>query len=163
MAGRHGLGALPATQGVWADPQAEGDLYLRPSPAAAHRPQQVPASRERIGILPQQLSALCPVSAKLLHRSRRLHSRDGLLALNQAGEIPVTDPAYRRGVAFLLRTQDDDGSWFVNKRALPLNDYFDAGFPHGQSQFSSFNATGWSTMALLLAVEPSKAGDVAVR
>jgi ankyrin repeat protein len=86
-----------------------------------------------------------------------------LFALNQAGKIPVTDPAYRRGVAFLLRTQDDDGSWFVNKRALPLNDYFDAGFPHGQSQFSSFNATCWATMALLLAIEPSKAGDVAVR
>jgi ankyrin repeat protein len=86
-----------------------------------------------------------------------------LFALNQAGEIPVTDPAYRRGVAFLLRTQDDDGSWFVNKRALPLNDYFDAGFPHGQSQFSSFNATCWATMALLLAVEPAKAEDVAAR
>jgi ankyrin repeat protein len=86
-----------------------------------------------------------------------------LFALNQAGNIPVTDPTYRRGMAFLLRTQDDDGSWFVNKRALPLNDYFDAGFPHGQSQFSSFNATCWATMALLLATEPAKPGDVATR
>src|SRR5947209_16372041 len=60
-----------------------------------------------------------------------------LFALNQGGEIPVTDPAYCRGTAFLLRAQDDDGSWFVSKRAMPLNIYFDAGFPHGQSQFSS--------------------------
>jgi len=86
-----------------------------------------------------------------------------LFALNQAGEISVTDPVYRRGVAFLLRTQDDDGSWFVNKRALPLNDYFDAGFPHGESQFSSFNATCWATMALVLAVEPGQSGGAAAR
>jgi ankyrin repeat protein len=86
-----------------------------------------------------------------------------LFALNQAGEIPATDPAYRQGTAFLLRTQDDDGSWFVSKRAMPLNDYFDAGFPHGQSQFSSFNGTCWATMALLLAIEPRQAGQVAAR
>jgi ankyrin repeat protein len=86
-----------------------------------------------------------------------------LFALNQAGELPVTDPAYRRGTAFLLRTQDDDGSWFISKRAMPLNNYFDAGFPHGQSQFSSFNGTCWATMALLLASEPRQAGQVAAR
>jgi ankyrin repeat protein len=86
-----------------------------------------------------------------------------LFALNQAGEIPVSDPAYARGVAFLLRTQEDDGSWFVSKRAAPLNNYFDAGFPHGQSQYSSFNATCWATMALLLAVEPANVGEVAAR
>src|SRR5439155_25622451 len=51
-----------------------------------------------------------------------------LFALNQAGDIPVTDPAYRQGTAFLLRTQDDDGSWFVSKRAIPPSHYFDAGF-----------------------------------
>jgi ankyrin repeat protein len=86
-----------------------------------------------------------------------------LVALSQGGEIPVTDPAYRRGTAFLLRTQDDDGSWFVSKRAMPLNDYFDAGFPHGQSQFSSFSGTCWATMALMLAVEPQPAHQLAAR
>lgn len=86
-----------------------------------------------------------------------------LFALNQAGEVPVTDPTYRQGTAFLLRTQDDDGSWFVNKRAMPLNNYFDAGFPYGQSQFSSLNGTCWATMALLLAIEPRQAGQVATR
>jgi ankyrin repeat protein len=74
---------------------------------------------------------------------------EALYALRLAGGLPVTDPAYQRGVQFLLRTQDDDGSWFVNKRAVPLNNYFDAAFPHGESQYSSFNATCWATMALL--------------
>ena len=54
---------------------------------------------------------------------------------------------------FLLRTQEEDGSWFVNKRAMPINNYFDAAFPHGQSQYASFNATCWATMALLPAVD----------
>jgi ankyrin repeat protein len=72
-----------------------------------------------------------------------------LYALRTAGGLPITDPVYQRGVRFLLRTQDEDGSWFVNKRALPINNYFNAGFPHGESQYSSFNGTCWATMALL--------------
>jgi hypothetical protein len=73
------------------------------------------------------------------------------------------DPAYRLGTAFPLRTQEDDGSWFVSKRAMPLSIYFDAGFPHGQSQFSSFAGTCWATMALMLAVEPQPAHQLAAR
>lgn len=72
-----------------------------------------------------------------------------LYALREAGGMAVTDPVYKRGVQFLLRTQDDDGSWFVNKRAFPANNYFDAGFPHGQSQYASFNGSCWATLALL--------------
>lgn len=76
-----------------------------------------------------------------------------LYALHVGGELSVTDPAYQRGVQFLLRTQEEDGSWFVNKRATPLNNYFDAAFPHGQSQYASFNATCWATMALLQTID----------
>jgi ankyrin repeat protein len=76
-----------------------------------------------------------------------------LFALNQAGGVPVSAPVYRRGVDYLLRTQDEDGSWFVSKRAIPANNYFDAGFPHGQSQYMSFSATCWATMALVLAAD----------
>jgi ankyrin repeat protein len=79
-----------------------------------------------------------------------------LFALHQGG-IAVDDPAYRRGVQFLLRTQDEDGSWFVTKRAVPANNYFDAGFPHGQSQYASHAATCWATMALLLTVDSAPA------
>jgi hypothetical protein len=77
-----------------------------------------------------------------------------LYALHVGGDIRVGDPAYKRGVKFLIRTQDEDGSWFVNKRALPANNYFDAGFPHGESQYASFNGTCWATLALLQTIEP---------
>jgi ankyrin repeat protein len=36
-----------------------------------------------------------------------------LVALQQAANLSLTDPAYRRGVQFLLKTQLADGSWFV--------------------------------------------------
>ncbi len=78
-----------------------------------------------------------------------------LYALHVSGELPVSDPAYQRGIQYLLRTQDEDGSWYVNKRAAPANVYFDAGFPHGESQYSSFAGTCWATIALLQTAEPS--------
>ena len=81
-----------------------------------------------------------------------------LFALNQAGELPVSNQVYRRGVRFLLRTQEEDGSWFVSKRAIPANNYFDAGFPHGESQYVSHGATCWATMALLLTTDAHGGG-----
>jgi hypothetical protein len=78
-----------------------------------------------------------------------------LYALKVGGAVTTSEPLYRKGVQFLLRTQDSDGSWFVNKRAIPANNYFDAGFPHGESQFASFNGTAWGTLALLETL-PSK-------
>lgn len=78
-----------------------------------------------------------------------------LFALNQGGGVPVNDPAFRRGVAFLLETQKEDGTWFVRKWAYGYNQYFDAGFPYGKNQFISLAGTCWATMALSLAVEPS--------
>jgi hypothetical protein len=77
-----------------------------------------------------------------------------LLALNQGGGVPVDDPSYRRGVAFLLESQRPDGSWFVRKWAYEYNKYFDAGFPHGKSQYISLPATCYAAMALALAAEP---------
>ena len=86
-------------------------------------------------------------------RSDAYGTGQALYALNQAGGVPATHEAYRRGVNFLLRTQDEDGSWYVSKRAMPANNYLDAGFPHGESQYASFNATCWATMALSQAVD----------
>jgi ankyrin repeat protein len=74
-----------------------------------------------------------------------------LVALHQAGGIRAGDPAYRRGVEFLLNTQLADGSWFVRTRSQPTQIYFESGFPHGASQFISAAATNWATQALLLA------------
>jgi hypothetical protein len=72
-----------------------------------------------------------------------------LYALRQGAGLLPGDAAYKSGVKYLLRTQQPDGTWFVAKRAFPANNYFDAGFPYGESQFASFNATCWATLALM--------------
>jgi hypothetical protein len=77
-----------------------------------------------------------------------------LLALPRGGGVPVGDPAYRRGVEFLLSTQRPNGTWYVRKRSHEYNPYFDAGFPHGKNQFISLSATCYAMMALSLAAEP---------
>ena len=74
-----------------------------------------------------------------------------LVALVQSGAITTAHPSYQRGVAFLMKTQLADGSWFVPTRALPIQPLFDAGFPHGRDAFISAAATNWATMALALA------------
>ncbi|MDP9169685.1 MAG: hypothetical protein M3N54_03630, partial [Acidobacteriota bacterium] len=72
---------------------------------------------------------------------------EALVALHEAG-VPVGDPAWKRGVQFLLRTQVDDGSWFVKSHSYGTQPYFDAGFPHGTDQWISAAATNWAVMAL---------------
>ncbi len=76
-----------------------------------------------------------------------------LAALHQVGGLAPTDPAYRRGVAFLLKSQLADGSWRIKSRSKPFQPYFETGFPHEKDQFISSAATGWATIALLNAVE----------
>jgi hypothetical protein len=78
-----------------------------------------------------------------------------LVAL-QIGGLPTTDPAYKRGVAWLLSHQQKDGSWYVQTRALAFQPWFDAGFPHGHDQWISTAGTNWATMALTLALPESK-------
>jgi hypothetical protein len=77
-----------------------------------------------------------------------------MFALHQAG-LATTHPAYRRGVEFLLRTQFDDGSWWVRSRTWPFQPHFDGKFPHGKDQWISAAGTAWATIALLLTLEPS--------
>lgn len=72
-----------------------------------------------------------------------------LYSLRVGGGLPSSHPAVRRAIAQLLRTQEDDGSWFVNKTARPYNYFFDTGFPGGESQYMSFIATCWATLGLL--------------
>jgi ankyrin repeat protein len=73
-----------------------------------------------------------------------------LVALQTAG-LATSDPAYQRGVQFLLNSQQEDGSWYVKSRALGFQPYFNAGFPYAHDQWISAAATSWSTMALTLA------------
>jgi hypothetical protein len=74
-----------------------------------------------------------------------------LVALHLAGAMATDRPAYRRGAAFLIRTQRGDGSWFVRSRSEPFQTYFESGFPHGPDQFISAAASGWAVAALALA------------
>jgi hypothetical protein len=74
-----------------------------------------------------------------------------LTALHLAGGLPVSDPAYQRGLAFLVRDQRTDASWLVRSRSKPFQVYFETGFPHGNDQWISSAASGWATAALALA------------
>jgi ankyrin repeat protein len=76
-----------------------------------------------------------------------------LYALNQAGGVPANHAAYVKGVAFLRRTQLEDGSWHVRSRSVKFQPYFESGFPHGHDQWISATASAWAAMALTLAVE----------
>jgi ankyrin repeat protein len=79
-----------------------------------------------------------------------------LFALGSASRMIASDPVFRRGMDYLLRTQASDGSWHVRSRAIWLQPYFDSGFPYGQDQFISTAGTAWATLALTLAAEPAK-------
>lgn len=76
-----------------------------------------------------------------------------LVALHEAGGLPVADPAYQRGLGYLLADQAEDGSWLVLTRTIPLQKYFESGFPYGDNQWISIAASSWATMALLQTVE----------
>ena len=76
-----------------------------------------------------------------------------LVALHQAGGLKVDAPAYRSGLAYLLKTQRADGTWYVKSRSKPFQPYYESGFPHEKDQFISIAASGWATTALLLTVE----------
>jgi ankyrin repeat protein len=77
-----------------------------------------------------------------------------LWALHEAG-IPPSDPAFRRGIDFLLRAQQDDGTWHVVSRALGIQPYFQSGFPYDHDQWISQAGTAMATIALTLAAEPA--------
>jgi squalene cyclase len=75
-----------------------------------------------------------------------------LFALHHAGGLKPDAPAYKAGVAFLLKTQLPDGTWKVKSRSKPFQPYYESGFPHEKDQFISIAATGWATAALAPAV-----------
>jgi len=80
-----------------------------------------------------------------------------LWALASAAPLSVDSAAYRGGVDYLMRTQENDGSWHVRSRAFGFQPYFESGFPHGHDQWISMAATAWSAMALMPAAERERA------
>lgn len=82
-----------------------------------------------------------------------------LYALHQSAGLATSEPAYQRGLGFLLKSQYPDGSWRVASRlhpSIPVSPkYFNAGFPHGRRhQFISIMGTGMATLAMLQATSP---------
>ncbi len=83
-----------------------------------------------------------------------------LVALREAAGLPADNAAYQRGLRFLLKTQESDGSWRVKSRLHPpapvSPPYVDTEFPTGHDQFISIMGTTWAVTALLYAL-PSQA------
>ena len=65
--------------------------------------------------------------------------------------VATSDAAYQKGVAFLLKTQQPDGSWHVASRAPKFQPYFQSSFPYDHDQWISASATAWATIALTYA------------
>jgi N-acyl-D-amino-acid deacylase len=80
-----------------------------------------------------------------------------LFAMCVAG-VPPTDEAYKRGVAFLLGTQYQDGTWLVKTHAFPIQRYFESGFPFGRHQWISTAGTSWAALAIAQTLPDRTAG-----
>ena len=70
-----------------------------------------------------------------------------LYALHAAGVRPE-DETYRKGVAFLLGSQYQDGAWLVRTHSFPIQRYFESGFPFGRHQWISAAGTSWAAIAI---------------
>ncbi len=81
---------------------------------------------------------------------------EALYLLHESGSMGTHDRAYERGIEFLLRTQYDDGAWYVRSRAVKLMPYFESDFPFGDDQWISAAGTAWASLALAPAVEDRK-------
>jgi hypothetical protein len=79
-----------------------------------------------------------------------------LAALQETGTLTASDPAYQKGVKFLMDTQCEDGSWYVRSRAPKFQPYFQSGFPHDHDQWISSAGTSWAVRALVPAVTGEK-------
>ena len=84
---------------------------------------------------------------------------EALFALAQFVKDPLGDPAWRRGLRFLLETQEEDGTWHVARRTFPFQPSMKSGFPHQRDSWISAAATSWAVLALTKALPVSTAAD----
>jgi ankyrin repeat protein len=75
-----------------------------------------------------------------------------LYTLVQAVKHPVTDPAWQRGLRFLLQNQQGDGTWHVSRRTFPFQPTMKSGFPYHRDSWLSAAATSWAVLALTQAL-----------
>jgi ankyrin repeat protein len=83
-----------------------------------------------------------------------------LVALHDAGGVPISDANWQRGIDYLLKTQAPDGSWHVATRLYPpaplSPPYFESGLPYAHDQFLSAQGGAWAVMALARALGPAR-------
>ena len=91
-----------------------------------------------------------------LMKSDAYATATALAALLDTEQISPSDRVFQRGAAYLLTTQDEDGSWQVSSRAKQVQPFFQSGFPYGANQFISIAATSWATYALLRSLPVSE-------
>ncbi len=121
------------------------------------------APRARLQKLAQELKATQRPDGGWSSRAGResdvYSTGQALVALHDGGGVAIIDAAWRRGLVFLLTTQQPDGSWRMTSRLRPpaplSPPYFDAGYPGGRDQFISMSGAGWAVMALAYAMGPS--------
>jgi ankyrin repeat protein len=75
-----------------------------------------------------------------------------LYTLAQTVKVPLADPAWQRGLRFLLERQEDDGTWHVARRTFPFQPTMESGFPHHRDSWLSAAATSWAVLALTRAL-----------
>jgi ankyrin repeat protein len=90
---------------------------------------------------------------------------EALYALAETGTDPATDPAWQRGLRFLLERQEEDGTWHVVRRTFPFQPTMDSGFPHHRDSWISAAGTSWAVLALtrVLPVGPAPEGPSAAQ
>ena len=162
-----GAGAYmpPGRQAEWKDRVARAAAFLRKAESRGTQDdvfrvlglKWAGAPAAELSKLAQQiLAAQKPDGGWAQHpamKSDAYATGQALYALSQGAGIAASQEAYRKGVDFLLRTQLEDGSWYVRRRGLGFQPYFDYGFPHGRDQFISAAATSWAVMGLSAAIQ----------
>jgi hypothetical protein len=113
----------------------------------AGRPPSASDARVKALIAQQRPDGGWPQTPNLV--SDAYGTGQALYALHQL-KVPETNAAVQKGIAFLLRTQAEDGTWHVKSRAMPIQPYFQSGFPYEHDQWISYSATAWADMALIL-------------
>lgn len=155
--------------GHWSVPARKAELATRAERGAAWLAAQEPASTEdRVMQLLGQQWAGVPIRQRdvRIQQLLKLQQPDGgwsqsphlatdayatgqvLYALAEL-KVPAAAPI-QKAIAFLVRTQHDDGTWYVKSRAMPIQPYFESGFPYERDQWISFSGTAWADMALAM-------------
>ena len=89
-----------------------------------------------------------------------------LVTLSDAARFPSSDASWQRGIEFLVRSQQKDGSWHVTTRLhppAPLSpEYFESGYPYEHDQYLSMLGADWAVMALARALGPAHEAEFPV-